>query len=329
MRAIRLYEFGPAGNLRYEEVEDPQAGPGQVRIAVKAAGVHLLDTAVQAGEADGLPFPLPDLPVTPGREVAGIVDQVGEGVDAGWLGRRVVTHLGLVHAGYAELAVREVEALFEVPATLDFGAAVAMVGTGRTALAIHHVGAVTPEDVVLVTAAAGGVGLLLVQAAKAAGATVVGVAGGAAKVARVRAAGADVAVDYSAPGWSGEVSAGLGGRAVTAVFDGVGGRAGREAFELLGFGGRMVLFGWSAGTMTELTTRDLFDRMAEVTVALGPRLVNVPGGLRAMQEKALAEAAAGRLVPAVQGFPLAEAARAHTELLGRGTTGKVVLVPES
>ncbi|MFG2006342.1 zinc-binding dehydrogenase [Spirillospora sp. NPDC048911] len=327
MYAIRLHEFGPAENLRYEEVGDPAAGPGQVRIAVKAAGVHLLDTAVQAGDAEGLPFPLPDLPVTPGREVAGVVDQVGDGVDESWLGRRVVTHLGLVNAGYAELAVREADALFPVPDGLDFGAAVAMVGTGRTALAIHHIGAVTSDDVVLVTAAAGGVGLLLVQAARQAGATVVGVAGGAAKVERVRAAGADVAVDYSAPGWSKEVAEALGGRTVTLVYDGVGGAPGREAFELLGFGGRMLLFGWSAGSMTELTTKDLFDRMAEVTVALGPRLVNVPGGLRAMQEKALTEAAAGRLVPAVQSFPLREAARAHTELLGRGTVGKVVLVP--
>ncbi|KAB2342165.1 zinc-binding dehydrogenase [Actinomadura rudentiformis] len=327
MYAIRLHEFGPPENLRYEEVEDPMAAPGQVRIAVRAAGVHLLDTAVQAGDAEGLPFPLPDLPVTPGREVAGVVDQVGEGVDESWLGRRVVTHLGLVNAGYAELAVREVDALFPVPDGLDFGAAVAMVGTGRTALAIHHIGAVTPDDVVLVTAAAGGIGLLLVQAARQAGATVVGVAGGEAKVERVRAAGADVAVDYSTPGWSKEVRDALGGRDVTVVFDGVGGGPGREAFDLLGYGGRVLLFGWSAGSMTELTTKDLFDKMLQVTVALGTRLVNVPGGLRAMQEKALAEAAAGRLVPAVQSYPLAEAARAHTDLLARATVGKVVLVP--
>ncbi|MFI0451147.1 zinc-binding dehydrogenase [Actinomadura sp. 6N118] len=329
MYAIRLHEFGTPENLRYEEVEDPVAGPGQVRIAVRAAGVHLLDTAVQAGDAEGLPFPLPDLPVTPGREVAGVVDQVGEGVDESWLGRRVVTHLGLVNAGYAELAVRDVDALFPIPDSLDFGTAVAMVGTGRTALAIHHIGAVTADDVVLVTAAAGGIGLLLVQAARQAGATVVGVAGGEAKVARVRAAGADVAVDYSAPGWSKEVRDALAGRDVTAVFDGVGGGPGREAFDLLGFGGRLLLFGWSAGSMTELTTKDLFDKMLQVTIALGTRLVNVPGGLRAMQEKALAEAAAGRLVPAVQSYPLPEATRAHADLLARATVGKVVLVPRT
>ncbi|MFB4286348.1 zinc-binding dehydrogenase [Nonomuraea sp. ATR24] len=327
MHAIRLYEFGPAENLRYEEVPDPEPGPGQVRIAVKAAGVHLLDTALQAGRGDLLPFPLPELPVTPGREVAGVVDQVGEGVDESWLGRRVVTHLGLVNAGYAELALREVEALFPLPDGLTYEAAVAMVGTGRTALSIHHIAQVEPDDVVLVTAAAGGVGTLLVQAARNAGATVVGVAGGPAKVERVHASGAHIAVDYDEPGWSKTVREALDGRDVTAVLDGVGGAAGREALEMLGMGGRILLFGWSAGSLTEITGQDLVNRMLSATVPLGPRMMRVPGGLRAMQQKALDEAASGRLVPAVQAFPLREAARAHTALLERRTVGKVVLLP--
>ena len=80
MHAIRLHEFGPAGNLRYEEVPDPEPGPGQVRIAVGAAGVHLIDTAIRSGRQMG-PMPLPELPDIPGREVAGVVDAVGEGVD--------------------------------------------------------------------------------------------------------------------------------------------------------------------------------------------------------------------------------------------------------
>src|SRR5688500_8448958 len=115
MHAIRQYAFGPAENLLHEEVEDPSPGPGQVRIAVRAAGVHLMDTSIRAGSADELPFPLPDLPMTPGREVAGVVDAVGEGVDEGWLGRRVVAHLGLASGGYAEFAVREAEAVHVLP----------------------------------------------------------------------------------------------------------------------------------------------------------------------------------------------------------------------
>ncbi|NYI05177.1 zinc-binding dehydrogenase [Allostreptomyces psammosilenae] len=327
MHAIRLHAFGPAENLRLESVPDPEPGPGQVRIAVRAAGVHLLDTALRAGSAEELPFPLPELPITPGREVAGVVDRVGAGVDDGWLGRRVVAHLGLANGGYAELAVREVEAVHALPDGMAFSTAVAMIGTGRTALGILHVAPVGPDDVVLVTAAAGGIGTLLVQAARGVGATVVGVAGGAAKVERVRALGADVAVDYTEEDWPARVREALRGQDVTVAFDGVGGAAGRAAMELLGLGGTLVMFGWSAGAPTEVTTRDLYDRLLTATVALGPRLLRAPGGLRGLEERALAEAASGRLVPAVQEFPLAEAAAAHTALRERGTVGKAVLVP--
>ncbi|MFI8879413.1 zinc-binding dehydrogenase [Streptomyces sp. NPDC055243] len=327
MRAIRLHAFGGPENLRYEEVADPVPGPGQVRIAVEAAGVHLLDTALQKGAADELPFPIPELPMTPGREVAGVVAGLGEGVDEEWLGRRVVTHLGLVNAGYAELAVREMEALFPLPETLSYEAAIAMVGTGRMALGVLHVAALEPDDVVLVTAAAGGIGTLLVQAARNAGATVVGAAGGPGKAARVRASGADLAVDYNEPDWAQKVRAALGGREVSVAFDSVGGEAGRAALELLGFGGRFVVYGWSSGAPTELATKDLHGKLLTATYALGPRIARVPGGLRGLQERALEEAARGTLVPAVTTFPLRDAGAAHAALLGRETVGKVVLKP--
>ena len=199
MHAIRLHAFGPPESLRYEHVEDPRPGPGQARIAVAAAGVHLIDTALRAGRAMG-PLALPELPTIPGREVAGVVDAVGPEVDEAWLGRRVVAHLGLAGGGYAELAVRETGALHALPEGLADDAAVAMIGTGRTALAVLEVAALTSADVVLVTAAAGGLGSLLVQAARHAGATVVGAAGGPDKAQRVRELGADVAVDYSRGG---------------------------------------------------------------------------------------------------------------------------------
>ena len=134
MHAIRLHAFGPAANLRYEEVDDPRPGPGQARIAVAACGVHLIDTALRAGRPMG-PLPLPELPTIPGREVAGVVDAVGPKVDEQWVGRRVVAHLGPASGGYAELAVRETEALRALPDGLADDAAVAMIGTGRTALA--------------------------------------------------------------------------------------------------------------------------------------------------------------------------------------------------
>src|SRR4051812_48566159 len=113
MHAVRLHEFGPPGNLTYEEVDDPDPGPGQVRIAVAAAGVHLIDTTLRQGQARG-PLPLPTLPHIPGREVAGVVDAVGPDVAGEWLGRRVVAHLGPASGGYAELAVRDVDQVHPV-----------------------------------------------------------------------------------------------------------------------------------------------------------------------------------------------------------------------
>ncbi|MER6452495.1 zinc-binding dehydrogenase [Streptomyces sp900105245] len=323
MHAVRLHAFGPAENLIHEEVADPVPGPGQVRVAVAAAGVHLLDAALREGHPGPLPAP-PVLPTVPGREIAGTVDALGAGTDAGWLGRRVVAHLGTVPGGYAELAVTAADRLHEIPEGLDPAAAVAMIGTGRTALGITGFAEPGPDDVVVVPAAAGGIGTLLVQYAKNAGATVVGLAGGADKTARVHANGADLAVDYTAPGWPAEVRARLAGRPATLVYDGVGGTIAEEAVALLGPGGRHLLFGWSAEGVG--TGRGhVVDGLTESV--LGPRMLRRAGGLRALERRALDEAARGRLRPAVTRFPLAEAAAAHRALENRRTTGKVVLEP--
>ncbi|MEV6960997.1 zinc-binding dehydrogenase [Streptomyces sp. NPDC051207] len=326
MHAVRLHAFGPAENLTFEQVEDPRPGPGQVRIAVAAAGVHLIDTALREGEQGPLPE-LPALPTVPGREVAGVVDALGEGVGAHWLGKRVVVHLGFAPGGYAELAVADAARLHEIPARLDFAAAVAMIGTGRTAMGIVQFAEPGPDTVAVVPAAAGGIGTLLVQYAKNAGATVIGLAGGPGKVARVAANGADLAVDYRDPAWPAKVRAHLGGTPATVVFDGVGGDVARAAVALLGPGGRHIVFGWSAEGVKGGGPY-LVDGVSEQV--LGPVMLRKAGGpdpVRTLELRALAEAAAGRLTPAVQRFPLADAAAAHRALETRATTGKVVLEP--
>ncbi|MEU6707103.1 zinc-binding dehydrogenase [Streptomyces wuyuanensis] len=331
MHAVRLHAFGPADNLAYETVDDPEPGPGQVRIAVAAAGVHLLDAALR----EGLPGPFPgpaDLPTVPGREVSGTVDRVGEGTDEGWLGKRVVAHLGTAPGGYAELAVTDAGRLHAIADGLGEAEAVAMIGTGRTALGILQYTELGPDSVVIVPAAAGGIGTLLVQYAKNAGATVVGLAGGPGKTARVAANGADLSVDYTLPDWPAEVRAHLGDRAATVVYDSVGGETGRAAVGLLGKGGRHIVFGWSSqgirdGSALAFTERELAERGITSESVLGPAMLEKAGGLRALETRSLAEATAGRLRPAVHRFPLAEAAAAHRALETRGTIGKVVLVP--
>ncbi len=327
MKAIQQYEFGTADMLRYEEVPDPVPGDGQVLIGVAAAGVHLLDTMIRSG-AHGGPFPLPKLPMTPGREVAGTVTATGPGVDPAWTGKRVVAHLGMASGGYASLAVAAETSLHEVPDALTAEAAVAMIGTGRTALGILDAAEIEAGDVVLVPAAAGGLGSLFVQAAREAGAIAVGLAGGPDKVAQVRALGADVAVDYREPGWPERVLTALDGRTPTVLLDGVGGEVGRAAFELLDVGGRIVMFGWTSGEVTPFTSADIAAGSLSVVWITGPRMLKRYGGLRGLETRSLAEAAAGRLVPLVNPpFPLADAGAAHRALESRETTGKVVLVP--
>lgn len=336
MYAVRLHAFGPAENLVLEKTGDPLPGPGEVRIAVAAAGVHLLDTALRQGLTSAV-HSAPELPTIPGREVAGTVEALGEGTDPAWLGKRVVAHLGMVPGGYAELAVVAAGKLHEVPANLDEAQAVAMIGTGRTTMGILQFADPTADDVAVVTSAAGGIGQLIVQYAGHAGATVVGLAGGPEKVARVRELGAHIAVDYTDPAWPDQVRAALGGRPATVLFDGVGGEPGRAGVDLLGPGGRHLVFGWSSGGLLtggggplEFGEEELAARGITSQVVLGPPMLERAGGpdpIRTLEERSMAEAASGRLVPAVHRFPLAEAAAAHRALETRATMGKVVLVP--
>ncbi|MFG6195845.1 zinc-binding dehydrogenase [Nonomuraea sp. JJY05] len=323
MHAVVLHTFGPAENLRYERVPDPEPGLGQVRIAVKAAGVHLIETTMRSGVTGGMTPPLPELPAIFGAEVAGRVDQVGPGVDPSWIGRDVVTAYGRP-GGYAELAVADVTSVH--PITTGYESAVAMVITGVTALQFLDVAKLTPDDVVLVTSAAGGIGRLIVQYARGLGARVVGAAGGAAKAAAVRDLGADPAVDYDQPGWAETVAEELGGRAVTALLDGVGGDKARAAFELLADGGRYVTIGNASRQDFQPDPQTVTERGLTVTNAL-MLLLSEPHTRPDYEVRALAALADGTLTPAVQTFPLAEAAAAHAALENRRTTGKVVLIP--
>lgn len=317
MRAIRLHEYGPAQNLRLEEFPDLTPGAGEVRVRIGAVGVQLLDTWLRTGKAVG-PHPAPALPAVLGGEVAGVVDALGDGVPEDLLGRRVaVSH---DHGGYASQVLARPDDLYPLPDGLSEAKAVAMLNTGVTAHAVWDLADAGPGDVVLVTAAAGGIGGLLVQLAKAAGATVVGLAGGEEKLKLVREAGADVAVDYRSPGWAGQVRAAAS--VVTVALDGVGGAVAAQAWELAERG---VSFGAASeqgdigGELPE-GVRSLFT--SPVMAEFGE-----PGGFQRHVARAFAAAAEGRVDMPVTTYPLAEAAEAHRAMENRETTGKVVLVP--
>ncbi|HEX5967874.1 MAG TPA: zinc-binding dehydrogenase [Intrasporangium sp.] len=322
MRAIRLHEFGPAENLIPEDLPDLMPEPGQVRIAVEASGVHLIDTTLRWGKPG--PMPPPGLPTIPGREVAGVVDAIGSEVPPEWLGRRVVAHLGMVPGGYASQALTDSAKLFALPDGVTFPDAIAAVGTGRTAMGILESEPVGPTDTVLIPSAAGGLGWLLAQSAKDAGATVVALAGGREKVERLSTLGLSHVGDYTRDGWGNRVREAVG--AASLVYDGVGGEVGRRALELLGPGGRLVMFGYSAGEPTAFTTADVVERSLTVSWSLGARMLALPGGIPGLASRALERLATGRWSPLVTTYPLDEAAQAHADLESRRTMGKVVLL---
>jgi NADPH2:quinone reductase len=311
MRAVWLREFGGPQVLVPGEAAEPVAGPGQVVVEVAFANITFVETQFRATGKG--PFRA-ELPMIPGNGVGGVVAAVGEGVDSALVGRRVVTGLG-GSGGYAERVAASADGLLDVPDGLDLDRAVALLADGRTASLLVSAAEVKPGDRVLVEAAAGGVGTLLVQLAKGAGATVVGLAGGERKVDLVRELGADLAVDYREAGWADGVGA------VDVVFDGVGGTTAAEAFGLLGRGGRMVSFGLASGAWADISEQAAAARGVTLVSAGGP-----PARMRAFAASALAEGAAGRLHPVIgQRFPLERAADAHAAIESRATVGKTLL----
>ncbi|MGH3351824.1 MAG: zinc-binding dehydrogenase [Nocardioides sp.] len=313
MRAIRQHEFGGPEVLRIEEVADPVPGPGQVRIRVEAAGIHRLDTSIRAGDLPPT-MPRPELPMTPGREVAGVVDAIGEGVDEGWREAKVVAHLGPGSSGgYAELALADETQLYRRPAGLESPEAVAAIGTGRTSAAVLEAAEITPDDIVVVTSAAGGMGAILLQGIRNAGARAVGLAGSAAKLEIARGFGAQTVADYRSDGWLETLHA-VEPR-VTVLLDGLGGDVPRQVYAGLAEGGRMVRFSGD---------QDGYEGGAKIIDILGPW---VQGRIKEFEQASLDAAADGTRKPYVgSAFPLAEADEAHRALESRETTGKVVLV---
>ncbi|MGC4744873.1 zinc-binding dehydrogenase [Micromonospora sp. DT201] len=315
MRAVWLREFGGPDVLVPGPAPDPTPGPGQVLIDVAHANITFVETQQRSGRPG--PFQVTP-PLIPGNGVGGLIAAVGPDVDPALIGRRVVSATG-GSGGYAERAAVDAAAPIEVPDGLAVDEAVALLADGRTATMLVEAVGIRPGDRVLVEAAAGGVGSLLVQLATRAGAKVVGVAGGPRKVDLLPGLGADLAVDYLLPDWADRVQSAMGG--IDVVLDGVGGAVARAAFDLLEPGGRMVSFGLASGQWSSVS--------AEAATARQVTLIRpdvAPTQLRAYTQQALADAAAGRLRPLIgQRFPLERAADAHAAIEARATVGKTLL----
>lgn len=321
MQAIRYHEFGGPEVLQLEELTVPTPGPGQALVRVAAAGVNFIDIYQRNGM-----YKVP-LPAIPGNEGAGVVEAVGAGVTNVVAGDRVAW-FGATGC-YAEYALVPADKLAPLPAALSFEQGAAAMVQGVTAYVLSHVTyPLKPGDRCLVHAAAGGVGLLLCQMAKAAGATVIGTTSTAEKAALARAAGADEVILYTQQDFLQEVKRLTGGAGVNVVYDSVGKDTFDRSLECLAPLGMLVSFGQSSGFPAPLDIQRLGGmRSAFVTRPSVFAYVQTREKYLAYARAVFDMIMAGALTLRIGGvYPLAGAADAHRALAGRGTTGKLVLM---
>jgi NADPH2:quinone reductase len=322
LRAIRVHATGGPEVLRLEDVPVPTPGAGQILIRVEAAGVNFLDVYHRTGL-----YPQP-LPMTPGKEAAGVVERVGEGVTAPRVGDRVVSESVL--GGYAEYALIPAERAVRLPDGVDPRLGAAGLLQGLTAHYLTHATyPLRPGDACLVHAAAGGVGLLLCQVASRLGASVIGTVGSQEKARLAREAGASEVILYNEVDFSAETRRLTGGAGVKVVYDSVGRTTFLKSLDCLAPRGLMVLYGQSSGPVEPFQPQLLSTKGSLYLTR--PALAHYVGAASELHRRAaevLGWVRDGSLrVRIGRELPLAAAAEAHTELEARRTTGKVLLVP--
>jgi NADPH2:quinone reductase len=320
MKAIVVHQFGGPEVLKLEEVPKPKPAAGQVLVRIHAAGVNPYDTYMRAGT-----YAIkPPLPYTPGSDGAGPVEAIGEGVKKVKPGDRVYT-AKTVSGAYAEYALALEEQVHALPDRISFGQGAGVwVPYGTAYHALHHSAGARASETVLVHGASGGVGMAAVQMARAMGLTVFGTAGTVKGAELVKREGAHQVFDHSKAGYQEEIMKATGGRGVDIVLEMLANVNLSADLKLLAMNGRVIIIG-NRGEIT-INPRDLMSRRASArgfTIwAITPaEEAQIHAGLIAGLEN-------GTLRPIVgKELPLAEAARAHKEILEPGAAGKIVLVP--
>jgi NADPH2:quinone reductase len=325
MKAIRVHEFGGPAVLKLEEIPDPNAGPGDVVVRVRAAGVNPVDAYIHSGTYARKPA----LPYTPGQDGAGDVESVGAGVTEFKAGDRVyVCGVGNTVAGagtYAERALCIPSQLHHLPARVSFGQGAALGVPYCTAYrALFQRANAKPGETVLVHGATGGVGIATVELAHGRGLTVIGSGGTDAGLAAAREHGADVVVNHRAPAYTDEIMRATGGRGVNLIVEMAAHVNLDRDLSLLAKHGRVVVVG-NRGR-TEIDARQAMGRDAAI---LGMTLFNVTESeFVEIHAGLIAGLGNGTLNPVVgREIPLAEAARAHEAVMEPGALGKIVLIP--
>lgn len=323
MRALRCHTLGDLGSLSVDEVPSPPMRAGEVRIGVKAAGVNFPDILMCEGKYQVKP----PVPFIPGLEVAGVVMEVGAGVDHVKAGDRVMAFARLA-GGFAGEIVLPGGIVTPIPDSMDFETAAAFpVAYGTAHFALDYRGHLKAGETLVVLGATGGVGLAAIECGKLLGARVIAAAGGADKLALAREYGADEVIDYRAESLRDRLRELTGGKGVDVVFDPVGGAYFDACVRAIGWEGRMLVVGFASGEVPRPAANlILVKNFSVIGVVFGEHSHRYPDQSRALLTKLLGAWEQGRLKPRLWGsYPLEKARQAFDEITARRVQGKMVL----
>jgi NADPH2:quinone reductase len=328
MRAAVVKEFGPISTHHVGELPDPQPGPGEVLITVKAAAVNFVDSLVVTGKYQFLP----ERPFAPGKLPAGVVSAVGVGVSNLAVGDRVLTLAE--QGGYAEQIAVDAKQCFKLPASMSFVDAASMALVYDTSwFALRERARIAAGDSVLVLGSTGGVGLAAVQLAKSMGAKVLAGVSNAAKASMALEAGADEIIDLSQDNLRDslreQVFAKNGGKGVDIVIDPIGGDAFDASLRALAWRGRLVVVGFASGRIPSVKANYLLVKNIEVSgLQVSDYRKRMPDLMAQCLKEIFAMYEAGKLKPAVTvTYPLDAFAKALQDIVDRRVGGRIVLLP--
>lgn len=326
MRAMVCSRLGGPEVLQVQTLPSPPLGPQSVRVAVAAAGVNFPDALIIQGKYQFRPEP----PFVPGAEVAGVITEVGAGVDQWTVGDRVAAYTPV--GGYASEAVVAAEACQAVPETMSLTEAGGYgLVYGTVAHALMQCAALRRGESLLVLGAAGGVGLAAVQLGRLMGARVIAAASTDDKLALARQHGADATVNYASTSLKDAVKELTGGHGVDVIFDPVGGSLMRDCLSAAAWGCRHLIVGFAEGTIPDIpANRLLLKEISAKGVFWGAFVARDPTTNAANFRQLAAWYAAGGFRPVVsKTYPLEAAAEALQDLISRRATGKLVLLPDA
>jgi NADPH2:quinone reductase len=322
MKAVLCKEYGLPGKLVVEDIPSPKPASGQVVVSVKACGVNFPDTLIIQGKYQFKP----EMPFSPGGEVAGVVKEIGEGVKRVKPGDRVIAFS--TWGGFAEEMVVDADRTIQMPASMDFIPASAFVLTyGTSYHALKDRAEIKAGETLLVLGAAGGVGLAAIQLGKAMGARVIAAASSDEKLKVCRNNGADESINYGSEDLRARVKIITAGKGVDVVYDPVGGPYSEPALRDMAWKGRFLVVGFAAGDIPKVPLNlTLLKGCSIVGVFWGAFTKNEPERNRENNWELMAMYAAGKIKPHIHAtYPLERAAEALNEVLNKRVSGKVVL----